>query len=242
MERLNKYNYKDKANEVHNWFYDYSKSEYNGSDKDMTIICPIHGEFQQTPNKHINQGHNCPKCMGIGLTLDERRKELYSIFGNKYDFSKFVYKKATINSVVICKEHGEFNTNWHKLKDGHGCPICGAMNISEIRLKNLLEKHFDEVEYQKRFDWLGKQSLDFYLPKYNIAIEYQGRQHFCKQTRFGYEDTIERDLRKLSICDEHGVKIMYFTYEGNKIPQDFNHYKIYSDEDLFIKEISDSND
>ena len=84
MERLNKYNYKDKANEVHNYFYDYSKSEYNGSDKDMTIICPIHGEFQQTPNKHINQGHNCPKCMGIGLTLEERRKELYSIFGDKY--------------------------------------------------------------------------------------------------------------------------------------------------------------
>ena len=41
-----------------------------------------------------------------------------------------------------------------------------------------------EYEYQKRFIWLGKQSLDFYLPKYNIAIECQGEQHF-KPVDFG---------------------------------------------------------
>lgn len=242
MEKMNKYNFKDKANKVHNGFYDYSKSEYNGSDKEMIIICPIHGEFKQTPNNHINCSQHCPKCMGRGLTIEERRKELQLMFGDKYDFSKFVYKKAIVNSIVICKEHGEFEANWHKLKEGHGCPMCGTKNLSELRLKNVLEKHFDEVIYQKKFDWLGKMSLDFYLPKYNVAIEYQGRQHFCKQTRFDYDDALKRDLRKLSICANNGVKIMYFTYEKDKIPTDFNYYKIYTDEDVFIKEISDSNE
>lgn len=32
----------------------------------VTIICPIHREFQQTPAKHLS-GHNCPKCMGKKL-------------------------------------------------------------------------------------------------------------------------------------------------------------------------------
>lgn len=238
---MNKYNFKDKANKVHNYFYNYSESIYNGSDKDMTIICPIHGRFTQTPNKHINQGHNCPKCVGRGLTTEEIREKLRQKFGDKYNFSQFEYKNAIEKSVVICNEHGAFEANWHKLNDGHGCPICGSMNISEMRLKKLLEKHFDDVAYQKKFEWLGKQSLDFYLPKYNIGVEYQGRQHFCIQTRFDYEDTLERDLRKLSICNEHNVKMLYFTYEKSKIPKDFNYYKIYTDEDEFIKEIADSN-
>lgn len=240
MEKLNKYNFKDMANEVHNYFYDYSKAEYNGSDKEMVIICPIHGEFKQTPNHHIKRGQHCPKCMGKGLTIEERRKELQSIFGDKYDFSNFIYNKAITNSCVICKEHGEFNANWHKLKDGHGCPICGNLNLSELRLKKLLEKHFDNVVYQKKFEWLGKMSLDFYLPNYDIAIEYQGRQHFSDKTRFNHKDTLERDLHKLSICNENGVRIMYFTYEFDKIPKDFKYYKIYTDEDTFIKAITDS--
>ena len=34
------------------------------------------------------------------------------------------------------------------------------------------------IEQKKFKDWLGAQSLDFYLPEYNIAIECQGLQHY----------------------------------------------------------------
>ena len=37
-----------------------------------------------------------------------------------------------------------------------------------------LNKKHIIFEKQKRFNWLGRQSLDFYLPKYNIGIECQG--------------------------------------------------------------------
>ena len=43
---------------------------------------------------------------------------------------------------------------------------------------NFLKENNIEFETQKRFKWLGGKSLDFYLPKYNIAIECQGLQHF----------------------------------------------------------------
>ena len=50
-----------KAKEVHGEKYDYSKSEYNGNNIKVIIICPKHGEFLQVPSSHL-QGQGCPKC------------------------------------------------------------------------------------------------------------------------------------------------------------------------------------
>ena len=39
----------------------------------VKIICPIHGEFEQTPNAHLYAGSGCEKC-----ARDSRRKETIS--------------------------------------------------------------------------------------------------------------------------------------------------------------------
>ena len=49
------------SNKIHNNFYDYSKVEYNGSQKKVIIICPEHGEFEQRADGHM-QGRGCKKC------------------------------------------------------------------------------------------------------------------------------------------------------------------------------------
>ncbi len=51
----------EKARKVHGDKYDYSKVEYECSNKKVCIICPEHGEFMQTPNKHLS-GSGCKKC------------------------------------------------------------------------------------------------------------------------------------------------------------------------------------
>lgn len=50
-----------KANAIHKNKYDYSKVQYINTDTKVTIICPKHGEFSQTPHAHLN-GQGCPKC------------------------------------------------------------------------------------------------------------------------------------------------------------------------------------
>lgn len=49
--------------EVHGDKYVYVEPEDGeyGVDHKMKIICPIHGEFEQTPYRHMN-GNGCPKC------------------------------------------------------------------------------------------------------------------------------------------------------------------------------------
>lgn len=69
-------------------------------------------------------------------------------------------------------------------------------------------------EYQKKFEWLSLQSLDFYLSEYNIAIECQGMQHFIPVEHFGGEENFisiqGRDKRKKRLCKENGVELIYF--------------------------------
>ncbi len=61
-----------KAVDVHGDKYDYSQIEYIGYQKPLKIICPVHGEFYQTPDAHIH-GSGCPKC---GATLSKNEKEI----------------------------------------------------------------------------------------------------------------------------------------------------------------------
>ena len=64
-------------------------------------------------------------------------------------------------------------------------------------------------------------SLDFYLPEYNVAVECQGIQHFDIVKNWGGNKKLKRqkelDKNKKELCEEHGIKILYFTHEDYKL-------------------------
>lgn len=45
----------DKANKKHQFKYNYDKAKYIKSDIKLTITCPIHGDFEQTPKNHLSR-------------------------------------------------------------------------------------------------------------------------------------------------------------------------------------------
>ena len=51
----------EKAKKVHKNKYDYSKVEYVNNHTKICIVCPEHGEFWQSPDKHLEM-KGCPKC------------------------------------------------------------------------------------------------------------------------------------------------------------------------------------
>lgn len=67
--------------------------------------------------------------------------------------------------------------------------------------------------------WLNKQRFDIFIPKLNLAIEYQGEQHFKAVKLFGGEEglkkTQERDKIKMMKSKQNKVTIIYFTYQEN---------------------------
>ena len=153
----------DEAKEIHGNKYDYSKVEYINSKMKICVICPIHGEFWQLPTNHL-QGKGCKYCGGTSKsnTIDFINKA-YQIHKNKYDYSKTTYTKANKKVTIICPKHGEFQQEANSHLKGAGCPHCNESHL-ETKIRFLLEENNIIFEQQKRFEYLGKQSLDFYLP------------------------------------------------------------------------------
>lgn len=207
----------EKSMKHHGNKYDYSNVEYKGKEEKVCIICPIHGEFWQRASLHMN-GSGCPKCSYIDRQLNMRKRterfieQSKNIHGNKYDYSLVDYKNAHIKVKIICPTHGEFEMRPYDHLHGKGCPICKQSHLERCVMVYFQNNNI-EFEQQKRFDWLGKQTLDFYLPQYNVAIECQGKQHFGYggwSENFDFDEQINRDEMKYKLCEENNIKILYF--------------------------------
>jgi rubrerythrin len=224
----------EKARRIHGNRYDYSMVKYVGDGIDVSIICPIHGEFKMTPSNHLHKvrPQNCPKCShrSYKYTKEEFIEAARKIHGDKYDYSKVIYQSNKTPVTIICPIHGEFpQTPVDHLKNKSGCPHCNESKLEKYIASVLLDKSID-FQRQKRFKWLGRLSLDFYLPQYGIAIECQGEQHFMEHHFFdakdSYENRIKRDTIKRKLCKEHNVRLLYYAdkqygdniiTEGNKL-------------------------
>ena len=212
----------NKANEIHYNQYDYSKTEYKGSDKKICVIChkkdefgEEHGEFYVTPHSHIGKMQSgCPKCAKKFGSKERFIKLANHKFNNFYDYSLVDYKNALTDVKIICPIHGIFDITPNEHLTGRGCPHCQESKMEHIVRTLLLDNNID-FEFQKRFDWLKPLSLDFYLPQYNIAIECQGGQHFKPIDFFGgeekYKRTVEYDTKKKELCQQHSIKLLYFS-------------------------------
>ena len=87
----------------------------------------------------------------------------------------------------------------------------------ELTLFKTVRKLYPETLYQYRDEWLGRQSLDLYIPSLKTAIEYQGIQHYRPIDFFGGEEALaqrqELDQVKKTLCEENGVRLIEWTYE-----------------------------
>ena len=204
------------AKKVHGNRYNYSKTEYINNKTPVCIICPVHGEFWQKPNDHLN-GHGCNKCGGTKkLTTEEFIKKSKEIHGDKYDYSKVEYKGSKEKVCLICPKHGEFwiSPNSH-ISQKQGCKYCKKSKLEDKISLILFDNKISYISQysNKHCGWLGKQSLDFFLPKYNIAIECQGEQHYKLVKIWGGENGLNKRKRldeiKKEKCKEHNIKIIY---------------------------------
>ena len=223
---LSKEKFVSLAKNVHGDKYDYSKVVYKNTKDKLIIICPIHGEFSQSFEKHVVRGQGCPKCVGKNKDASEFIFQANKIRKNKYDYSKTNYISATTKVAIICPIHGEFLQAPAKHLCGDGCPKCNSSKL-ENSLREYLDSKNIKFEEQKTFSWLKYKKnmyLDFYLPEHNIAIECQGEQHFFPVDYAGLgrewaEKQLiinqNRDKVKKELCEANGIKVLYFT-EDNK--------------------------
>lgn len=122
-------NFITKAEIVHLSKYDYSKVKYVKSIEKVIIICKEHGNFNQSPNKHLS-GRGCYKCKG-GVKIDscEFISKALKIHKNVYDYSLVKYERSHNKVKIICKTHGIFLQSPTHHLSGEGCPKCAGKHI-----------------------------------------------------------------------------------------------------------------
>jgi len=224
--------------------FDYSQIKYVNNKTPVTIICKIHGEFSQIPYIHI-KGHSCNKCSRNKISETCYKNNNFvnnakKIHGDKYDYSKVDYKGSSVNVIINCKIHGEFE----KTPDNHnhktrpqGCQKCQNKKqysksqiqwLNFIQLKdNILIKHAENGNELSIPNTNYKS--DGYCEETNTIYEFHGDYwhgnpnkfisteiNKSTKTTFGelYQNTLEREQQ---IRDLGYNLVIMWEHDWNKI-------------------------
>jgi hypothetical protein len=224
--------FKQRSSKIHNGKYDYSLVNYERHDKKIKIICPDHGIFHQVSYEHYVRGSGCPKCVGKFKTNFEFIESCNIIHNNKYKYDLCDYKNSDSIIKIVCPNHGTFSQIAKYHISGSGCIGCKESKGEKIVRQFLL---LNKIEFipQKRFDdcyYKYKLPFDFYLPDYNICIEYNGIQHYESFKFFGgieaFNERIKRDEIKIKYCISNNIKLIIIKYNDNIFETLSNHIKI----------------
>jgi len=178
-----------KCNVIHNNKYDYSSVEFINSKFKVKIICPIHGEFYQTPNTHI-MGAGCPLCNKSNkLTATEFIKRSKHIHNNKFDYSLVEYVNCSTKVKIICPEHGSFEQTPIDHMGGSGCRKCSKVENTYDFIIKSNKIHNNYYDYSQSIFVSSIKKLLIICPKHGI-FEQTPRKHLighgcptCKRSR-----------------------------------------------------------
>jgi len=206
----------DEARKIHGDKFDYSLVNYKGAHKKIKIFCIKHNYiFKQTPANHTNGENSCPKCANnIKKTNNEFINEAREIHGNKYDYFYINYENNRTKIKIICPKHNEFYQSPSKHLIGQGCPFCRESK-GEKHINSILEKYKIEFNRQQIFEKCKRKRFlpfDFYLEDYNLCIEFQGEQHYLKQSRYATEAIKESDEIKRNFCKNYHINLLCIKY------------------------------
>lgn len=199
------------------------KNEYKNTDSKVNCVCKVCGyEWISSPHRLL-RGDGCKRCRGIlRKTTEQFKDELAEVNAEILVLGEYMNNRTKVE--CKCKKCGYiWKAKPKDLKNKHsGCPAC-MESKGEKRIAEYLTGHNVEFERYVKFDGLvgtrnGLLSYDFYIPKYNLLIEYQGNFHDGNVTGkfvegYDYERQVEHDSRKQDYANQKGYDLLEIWYQ-----------------------------
>lgn len=218
----------ERANKKHNSKYSYLNISEVSHGTRIQIQCNEHGNFSQTVNDHL-AGKGCPQCAATLIGMKNRKPLSYFIeksnelHDGKYNYDKVQYKLLSDVVTITCPEHGDFEqrASYH-ITGRTACPKCVKHSKSVLDIEKILSS--ENIEYIREYKFEGckyknKLPFDFFLPKYNVCIEYDGEQHYIVKDHWGGESGLVlirlRDSIKTDFCNKNGITLHRINYTEN---------------------------
>ena len=121
-------------------------------------------------------------------------------------------------ALATCVGFLAYDSNQKKAIVSHLAPS-DKNSIIDILNKMKEDNFINDIEYQKKFDWLGLSSLDIFIPSLRLAVEYDGG-YFHKNRRTS-------DEYKTNICKSHGIRVIRIIEQIDKVSE-----KVYVDKNV----------
>ena len=183
-------------------------------------------EYYVTPNYFLG-GTRCPKC-AKKLRYDTKlfNDKVYELVGNEYS----ILEDYTNSKTKIKFRHNICNNEYYvapyKFVQGNRCPYCN-LHSSSSKNELLIEEYLKEkeIEYKREYTFSSCKDVyvlrfDFYLPEYDLLIEYDGEQHFIP----GWYKDVDKfnkchkhDEMKNKWCKENNKDLLRINYKQNPI-------------------------
>jgi hypothetical protein len=163
-------------------------------------------------------GAGCTNC-NYKLSNNDFIDKSNKIHNNKYLYDKTNYDGNRNYVTIKCKKHGYFKQKARIHLAGFGCPKCSE-SIGESKIANILDSNNISFIRQYKFDdckYILSLPFDFFLPEYNICLEYNGLQHYEPVDFFGGQDSFEYrkklDEIKINYCLKNNINLFIITYK-----------------------------
>ena len=143
------------------------------------------------------------------------------VHGKTYDYSNINWIDQYTDVLIGCKKekHGFFTQTPRDHKRGSGCPKCNQSRGERMIFNWLLENEIECIPQHTFSDLKYKSFLrcDFFVPDYNLVIEYNGIQHYKPIKHFGgmesLMDTKARDKTKEDYCLDNDIAFEIIKYD-----------------------------
>lgn len=178
--RSNKEDFVEKANKKYDNFYSYLKSEYITSLDKITITCPIHGDFEQTPKSHLRSRHGCQKCARESqIEFAKKQQEdfikeatMFSVNGDTFNLVEYVNNKTDVE--IICPVHGSFKVRPDLYLRGRGCKKClkkkTKSNDKDIFIEEATKLYGDLHDYSETKVISSKENIEVRCKKHDYTF------------------------------------------------------------------------
>lgn len=204
--------------------------KYVNSNTKIEFMCSKGHVWKSAP-ANILSGCSCPFCKGEKISAHKFKTHeqfLKDVIDAGIDVTVLgIYESARKHVLCRCNKcNHEWMITPNNLLRGFGCPKC-IKSKGEQAVEKYLNEHNIIFETQKRFkDCVDKKPLpfDFYLPDYNLCIEYQGAQHYIATRRMGDEEQLvyrqKHDRIKREYCRDKGINLLEIPYTNlNSVSQ-----------------------
>jgi hypothetical protein len=197
--------------------------KYKNSKTKIETLCNKCGHlWMPTPNTLL-KGEGCPKCSGLmKKTQEEFVEEMRIKHPTITVIGEYINNRTKVKCFCNkCKTYF-FSAPHTMLSNGNGCSNC-TTSRGENKIKEWLNDNGFKYNTQHIFEDCKDVRVlpfDFYIPSYNVAIEYDGIQHFEPKDFFGGEESFnklkEHDSIKSNYCVENNIRLVripYYQYE-----------------------------